>query len=327
MTAESASTAAALALIGGAGYRRPQISFQEGTMMTSMTAAWVRGACAVAVLASGAAAMSCSGGLGGILISNQQEVEIGAGVDEQIRLEYALAEPSDPITQWAAEIVAQLQAGSAGFRDPAEIGGYKVAVIVDDGLVNAFAAPGGYTYISTGLILNASSCAEIAGVMGHELAHVTERHGVEAVEGAIAAGLLTDIFLGEGLAADAAATIWSVLQGTTFSREKEAEADEVGLQITYNGGYNPYGLVDFFEALLALQSGAEPPEFLSSHPATSSRITEVTDRIEKLYGAHVVRGETQTYGCQASLSLEQAQARVQSGQIAIIPGTGTQPPQ
>lgn len=269
---------------------------------------------------------SCGDGLGGFLVSDAKEVEMGAGVDQQLRLEYYLAAPDDEATQWMAEFIGPLAQASAEFRDPADIGGYKVAVIVDDTLINAFAAPGGYTYISTGLILQSATCAEIAGVMGHELAHVTERHGVKSIEEAYGIQVVSEFFLGENLASDAAQQIYQFFANTKFSQAHESEADLVGLQISHDAGYNPYGLVDFFSKLLALSEGDEPPKFLSSHPATADRITSVTRDIENRYGDSVNPGSTQTYDCVGTdLTLAQLKAHVSSGNITIAPGTGPQP--
>ncbi len=269
---------------------------------------------------------SCGDGLGGFLVSDAKEVEMGAGVDQQLRLEYRLAAVNDPSTKWLVQFIAPLVQGSAQFRDPNDIGGYKVAIIVDDELVNAFAAPGGYTYVSTGLILQAASCGEIAGVMAHELAHVTERHSVKAIEEAYGLQVVSEFFLGEGLASDAAQTIYGFLSNTQFSQEHEAESDAVGLQISHDAGYNPYGLVDFFSKLLALSGGNEPPEFLSSHPATADRIAAVTSAIESRYGNEVNPGTTQTYDCLGTtMNLAQLKAHVSSGSIAVEPGTGPQP--
>jgi predicted Zn-dependent protease len=249
---------------------------------------------------------------------------MGQGVDGQLRLEYRLAAAEDPATQWLAQFVAPLAAASVEFRRPENFGGYKVAVIVDDGLINAFAAPGGFTYISTGLILQSTTCAEIAGVMGHELAHVTERHGVKNIEEAYAAKIISEWFLGEGLARDAAQTIYAFLANTQFSQAHESEADSVGLRIAYGAGYNPYGLVDFFAKLIALQGGVQMPQFLSSHPANEKRIQDVSAEIERRYGDTVDPGTTQSYGCLGTtLSLEQLKAHISSGNIAIQPGTGT----
>lgn len=280
----------------------------------------------LALTACFALTVGCADGLGGFLISNAQEVELGVGVDQQLRYEYAIATPEDPAAIWASQLVGSLVPASVAFRDPAEIGGYKVAVIVDDELVNAFAAPGGFTYISTGLILQAQDCAEITGVLGHELGHVTERHSVKQLEATYAVGIISEWFLGEGLATDVAQTVYGFLSSTQFSQEHEAEADSVGLQIAFIAGYNPYGLTDFFLKLIALSNGAEVPTFLSSHPATQDRVDDTTAEIEKRYGDNVNPGTTQTYGCLGTtLSLDQIKAHIQSG-VAVIPGTGQGPP-
>lgn len=259
-------------------------------------------------------------GCGG-LIGNKQEVDIGRGVHDQLRDEYRLVDGSDPVAAWAVQFVRPLEAASAPFRDPKEIGGFKVAVIADDELVNAFAAPGGYTYISTGLILGAKTCAEIAGVMGHELAHVTERHGVKRVEGAFAAEQLAGFFLDDGLAKDASLVIWNVLQSTRFSRDDEAEADEVGLQISYSAGYDPHGLAEFFRKLLAAEGegGAGFLDFLSSHPATDERIKSVEKDIARRFGAEA---KQRARSCQGTrLKLAQVQEKIRAG-LKIADGTG-----
>lgn len=267
--------------------------------------------------------VSCGDGLGGFLISSAQEEEMGAGVDTQIRAEYRLAATDDPSSQWLAQFITPLVNASVQFRKPDVFGGYKVAVIVDDELVNAFAAPGGYTYISTGLILQSTTCAEIAGVMGHELAHVTERHGVKNIEEAYAAQIISKWFLGDGLANDAAQTIYTFLSNTQFSQAHESESDSVGLRISHDAGYNPYGLADFFAKLLALQGTSSVPAFLSSHPATEDRIRDVSAEIERRYGDTVNPNTTQTYDCiGTSLTLEQLKAHLRSGNVAIQPGTG-----
>lgn len=262
----------------------------------------------------------------GSLISNTKEVEIGRGVDLEIEKQYRLVEANDALTKWARDLVGVLSKASVQFRDPAEFEGYKVEVIADDALVNAFAAPGGYTYLSTGLILQAKTCAEITGVLGHELGHVTERHGVKSLETVMAGEELTRMVLGEGLAADAAKTIWAILNSTKFSQEHESEADDVGVQIAHDAGYNPYGLVDFFTKLLAMDDGGGVmPQFLSSHPATKDRIRAVSKQIDDTYGETVVAGKTQTYECRGTdLTLAQVQSRIRKKEYGVRAGTGTQ---
>jgi predicted Zn-dependent protease len=279
-----------------------------------------------AALGAGALlATGCSDGLGGVLISNAKELEMGRGVDLEIEKQYLVVADADPVAVWAREVVGGLVAGSATFRDPAEIDGYKVEVLYNDEEINAFAAPGGFTYITTGLITQATSCGEIAGVMSHELAHVTERHGVKQIEGNFAASEILGFFLGDGLANDAGSVIWAFLQNTQFSQEHESEADEVGLQIAFNAGYNPYALAEFFQKLVDLEASnpVQLPAFLSSHPASEARVAAVSAKIEALYGDQVQPGTTQTYGCVGtSLPLDQVKALIASGQLTVRPGTG-----
>ncbi len=274
------------------------------------------------------AAASCGDGLGGLLISNAKELELGAQLDQQIRLEYPIATPEDPSSVWLAQFVGRLAEAARPFRPPEEFNQFKVAIIADPELVNAFAGPGGFTYLSTGLILQASSCAELAGVMGHELAHVTERHSVKSIEDQLAVAGLLDLVLGESSSAEVVGTIYGFFSATTFSQEHETEADEVGLQVSHGAGYNPHGLADFFERLLALEGDTVDLSFLSSHPANDERIANVEAEIDRRYGAGVVEGQTQSYACLGTdLSFEQLKAHIASGAVAITPGTGVGLPQ
>ncbi len=272
---------------------------------------------------------SCGDGFGGFLISDAKEVEIGQGVAQEVEKQYKILTDDDPVSVWARQLVAPLSDGSKEFRDPENFGGYKVHVIYDDELVNAFAAPGGFTYISTGLILQASSCAEIGGVMGHELSHVILRHSVKQIEDQFAVSEIADFFLGDSLAGDAATTIYAFLSNTQFSQEHEAEADEYGLQVAHNAGYNPYGLADFFQRLLDLEKasgGVQIPTFLSSHPATEDRVAAVKAKIAELYGDAVKPGVTPSYECVGTTeTLAAIRDRITAGNLAVREGTGTEP--
>jgi len=255
-------------------------------------------------------------GCGGALISNKQERTVGKGVHGELRKEHRLVHSSDPVAKWAKAFVKPFEKASKRFRNPHEVRGYKIAVIADDKLVNAFAAPGGYTYLSTGLILSAKDCAEIAGVMGHEIAHVTQRHGAKAIERAIAAQTLIGMFLGDGLSAGAAAVAFGVLQGTRFSQEQETESDSVGLRITKSAGYDPYGLADFFRKLLKKERGIQAPQFLSSHPATNKRIRAVEKEIKRRYGKNVKRGKKRK--CRTKMNLAAVKRHIRSGKMKTV---------
>ena len=268
-------------------------------------------------------AVSCGDGLGGLLISNEKELALGAQLDQQIRLEYPIATPEDPASVWLAQFVGRLAEASRPFRPPEEFNQFKVAIIADNELVNAFAGPGGFTYLSTGLILQASSCAELAGVMGHELAHVTERHSVKTLEDQLAVAGLLDLLIGDVSSIEVIGTIYGFFSATTFSQQHETEADVVGLQVSHEAGYNPHGLADFFERLLALEGATIDLSFLSSHPANDERIARVEAEIGRRYGASVVEGQTQSYTCLGTdLSFEQLKGHITSVGVAVTPGTG-----
>ena len=164
-------------------------------------------------------------------------------------------------------------------------------VAADD--VNAFAGPGGYIGINAGLITSTDSEGELASVIAHEMAHVTQRHIARRFEQQerssipVFAGIVAAIVLGTqspdlGQAA-AAAALGSAVQTTlNFSREAEQEADRVGLQSLVRAGYDPRAMPAFLEKLQSAQRYArKAPEYLSTHPLTTSRIADLQARAEQ----------------------------------------------
>jgi predicted Zn-dependent protease len=161
--------------------------------------------------------------------------------------------------------------------------------VIDSDEVNAFALPGGYMFVNTGLILKADSEAELAGVMAHEIAHVAARHGTrQATRGQlINYGSIPLIFLGgwAGYAVRQAAAIAVPMGFLKFSRGLETEADRLGLGYTYKSGYDPLAFVDFFEKMQALEHsrpGAVAKVF-SSHPMTGDRIRHAQKEIQTAF--------------------------------------------
>jgi predicted Zn-dependent protease len=157
---------------------------------------------------------------------------------------------------------------------------YKFYVL-EEGELNAFAAPAGHVYVHTGLILAADNMSELAGVMAHEVGHVARRHIARNYNRQRSTGILYKlgsallaIFVG-GYAANAGALVGQVAAMAylnTFSRDAEREADAFAVEVLPRAGIHPEGLVSFFETLRAQQQGGRPPAFLSSHPATEERI-------------------------------------------------------
>lgn len=163
--------------------------------------------------------------------------------------------------------------------------------LVNDNRINAFAGPAGHIGANNGLILAAESESELAGVLAHEIAHVTQRHLARAFETAdklslpTTAAILAAILIGSqdgaaGAAAITAASAANLQSQINFTRANEQEADRVGIQALADSGFDPNGMARFFERLQKNSRlyGTRPPEFLSTHPVTTNRIAEAESR-------------------------------------------------
>lgn len=190
--------------------------------------------------------------------------------------------------------------------------------LVDDPSINAFAGPGGYIGLHTGLLLAARSEGELVSVLAHEIAHVTQRHLVRAIEAnnrmtlPTMGALIAAIVLGGnnpqvGQAVLASTMASGVQQQLTHSRSNEREADNIGLELMFNAGYDPRNMVAFFEVLQNSQRLTEStaPEFMRTHPLTLARIADARNRAEQ-YPAQSPRNNT-------TFELMQARAMMLSG--------------
>src|SRR5580693_5533011 len=160
--------------------------------------------------------------------------------------------------------------------------------VIDTEDVNAFALPGGFFFVNSGLILKADTEAELAGVMAHEIAHVAARHGTrQATRGEIAQlATIPLIFMGgwTGYGIRQAASLVLPMSYLTFSREFESEADMLGLQYMYKTGYDPGAFVDFFEKIESLEKKkpCTMAKVFSTHPPTDARIVKAQQNIQQL---------------------------------------------
>jgi beta-barrel assembly-enhancing protease len=155
---------------------------------------------------------------------------------------------------------------------------WKTHIIHDDEVLNAFAAPGGYIYVYTGLVRYLETEDQLAGVMGHELAHADRRHSTEQLTKAYGIStLLSVIFEDPGVIGDVAAGLVSL----EFSREDETEADEFSVIYLCETDYASNGAAGFFELLLE-EGSVEIPEFLSTHPSSESRVSDINNRADDL---------------------------------------------
>ncbi|MDA9317282.1 M48 family metallopeptidase [Puniceicoccaceae bacterium] len=168
---------------------------------------------------------------------------------------------------------------------------WEFVVFDDDDQINAFAMPGGKVAVYTGIFKVAKTDADLAVVIGHEVAHVAAGHGNERVsQQIVATGInLTAVALTQDmdntqrqllLAGLGAGTAVGVI--LPFSRYHESEADEIGLMYAAKAGYDPRAAIGFWERMEAQKSGS-PPEFLSTHPSGSTRVRKLNELMPKAY--------------------------------------------
>lgn len=151
--------------------------------------------------------------------------------------------------------------------------------VAEDASINAFAVPGGYVVVNTGLIKAADSAEEVAGVLAHEVQHIERRHTLKNMLHSLGFRALTALALGDfsSTLGDAAAT----LSELKFGRDLESEADTLGLNALKKAGIAPQGMVRFFGKLAKQEQGAAPPALLSSHPASDDRMKTLERMIQE----------------------------------------------
>ena len=162
--------------------------------------------------------------------------------------------------------------------------------VINDPLINAFAAPGGIVGINSGVVMNARSESELAGVVAHEIAHVTQKHMARSVEMSKQMSIPTlAAMLGAILVAtqnpEAGQAALMAVQGASaqarinFTRANEQEADRIGIQLLVRAGFDPHGMAGFFRRLQQnSRFAAQAPEFLRTHPLTTRRIADAAAR-------------------------------------------------
>jgi len=232
---------------------------------------------ALVVLIAGCATTGPGGERSFFIIDTATEIQMGAETDVGIRQEYPVVD--DPAL---AAYIAGIGARVAAHSDRTDVQ-YSFTVLESE-VVNAFAAPGGYIYITTGLLALADDEAEVACVLAHEAGHVVGRHSVRSIQNAMGIALAAELLLGEQSEAwGQIAGIGAGLFMMRNSREHEFQADQFAVKYSVAAGYDPAGAVRFFEKLMAMH-GSGPggvAGWLSTHPPTDERISRANTEIGK----------------------------------------------
>ena len=217
-----------------------------------------------------------------MLVSSQQLEQMGAESYAKLLADggrKGVLNRDAAMLQRVRAVAGRIEPQTAVFRRDAPGWKWEVNLLASDEL-NAFCMPGGKIMVYSGLLTQLQlTDAEMAVVMGHEIAHALREHSREQVSQAMAAQATIGIGaallgLGQG-SADLAGAGYQSLIATRFSRTDEAEADRMGLELAARAGYDPRAGVTLWRKMIAANRGAHPPEFLSSHPAESSRVQQI----------------------------------------------------
>ncbi len=245
------------------------------------------------------------GSSAGEMITPAQEAQYGGYTLHQLRqMNYVLDDPL--LDSWLQTMGHRLGANSDNPRQP------YTFFLLRERQINAFATLGGYIGTNAGLVLTAKTEDEVAGVLSHEISHVTQKHVIRSVERAkkdqipimlAALGMIVAAQSagGSGNSADnaSAAAMMSaqalmIQRQIDYTRSNESEADRIGIQTLFRAGYNPDALADFFARMESVgranSGGYTAPDYLRTHPVSATRISEARDRALKIRDNRAVLG-------------------------------------
>jgi len=211
------------------------------------------------------------------LIGTQQEVSMGSDMDKQIQGKLKMLD--NPLMQARLNRIGERLSAASDRQDVT----YHFKIVEDKDL-NAFAIPGGYVYVNSGL-MNISNDSELAGVLAHEIGHVAARHSIKKLQAVLGYQIIMGLALGISGKDSMGQALDVVFNLSTlgYGRKDESLADKLAVKYTRIAGFDPHGLITFFEKLKkeAKEKGnARIPVFLSSHPQLDERIRLIKNEIE-----------------------------------------------
>jgi len=211
--------------------------------------------------------------------SIEKEIALGKQMAQEVERQAKIVD--DPVIAEYVNRVGQNLVRNSDAKVPFTI------KVIDSEEINAFALPGGFFFVNTGILLNADNEAEMAGVMAHEIAHVAARHGTrQATRGTlIQLATIPAIMMGGwvGYGIYEASGLAVPLAYLGFTRGFESEADLLGLQYMYHAGYDPTAFIDFFEKIQSLEKRkpGTMSKLFSTHPPTEDRIKNAQKTIQE----------------------------------------------
>ena len=222
-----------------------------------------------------------------IQMTPRQEVILGVRSREQMAAQHGGLYPDRTLQAYVDEVGNRIVENSAASDTPYP---YEFHLLRDNRTINAFALPGGQIFITAALMAKLNSEAQLAGVLGHEIAHVVARHGAEHIAkqqlGAAivnAVGIAASDGSDGGRNAAMLARAVNQMVNLKYGREDELESDRLGFQFMTQAGYNPTGIIELMAILDSARRGQAQPEFFSTHPNPGNRIARLKEIIAQTY--------------------------------------------
>ncbi|MGA9520533.1 MAG: M48 family metallopeptidase [Myxococcaceae bacterium] len=215
-----------------------------------------------------------------VLVSDEQEQQLGLQVHQELQKEGMKLVTDSEVNSYVDQLARPILRAANNERRGVK---WKLYVVDDPKMVNAFATPGGNLYVYTGLILASENEAQLAGVLAHEAGHVTGRHAARNLVQQYGLQGVASLALGKNPSQvkQLAATLVASGSMLAHSRSQEHEADEYGARFSRGAGFDPNGLIGFFRILQRQEGGSTPKvlTWFSTHPATSDRISHLQQYI------------------------------------------------
>lgn len=231
------------------------------------------------------------------LLSRSEEIQIGQEAAPELIIAYGGRVPSDELQNYVTDIGMKLAAQTEG-ENPSLPWSF---IFLNSDVINAFALPGGQVFITRGLVERMDNEAQLAGVLGHEIAHVTARHAnnrlvrqaglsIAAAIGGVVIGNDEDLqLLVNGLVTGAG------VYALTFDRGQESESDQLGMRYMAQAGYDPSAQLEVMRILKDASSGPRQPEWLSTHPLPETRIDQIQRLLNEEFQAEASNPANQLY--------------------------------
>ncbi len=221
------------------------------------------------------------------IFSDQEDVKLGKQLDDEIKSkpqEYPILQNRDDVKNYIEQIGQKIL--NSQHVKKRGVYAYNFEIIHDDNTINAFATPGGYIYIYTGLLKFLDNEATLAGIIGHEIAHAERRHATQRLTKYYGASILISIILGESPSqlAEIATNLFTGLAFLANSRADETESDDYSIRYLKDTEYYPGAIKYFFDKIQATKGerGGSIERLLSTHPLPQDRVDFVQQEMKKI---------------------------------------------